>query len=75
MHVLKLRQRWYPSLVAVTSISVAAGRPQCRPHPLTCTIRPGQRAANAAASACTSASALAQPGRPAHALTRSHGEP
>jgi integrase/recombinase XerD len=44
--------------VAVTSISVAGGLPQCRAHPLTCTIRPGQRAANAAASACTSAIAL-----------------
>lgn len=60
--------------MAVTSISVAAGRPQCRAHPLTWTIRPGHRRANVAASACTSARALAQPGRPAHAVTRSHGE-
>ena len=61
--------------MAVTSTSVAAGRPQCLAHPLTWISRPGQRAANSAASACTSASALAHPGRPAHAVTRSQGDP
>src|SRR5581483_10239132 len=72
---------WYPSRSAITSTTGPVGRPQRRPHPDQCTGSAGPSpaargpVAPSAASARTSASALAQPGRPVHALTPSSGDP